>query len=207
MGNQPSSPSAPPPPPQAPAPPPIPPPCDMECQRNQELANLKTALDQASANKASDPDGYERARIAYFTLLKGQGWLQKEKKKIGDSEVAPLVKNYTDKYNGLKEEVKMQSMYVTMTDALTAQEGADQSTNAYLNKQLHSDKSQAMTLNRLNALGGQQTAWMPRIMEGIIAILGLMFLYTLFSKRNSILGMFSSAVPNVTVPTVLGGKW
>lgn len=201
MGNQPSAPQ---PTPQAPAPPPIPPPCDMECQRNQELANLKTALDQAAASKASDPDGYERARIAYFTLLKGQGWLQKEKKRIGDSEVAPLVKNYTDKYNALKEEVKMQSMYTTMTDALTAQEGADQSTNVYLNKQLHSEKSQAETLNRLNALGGQQTAWMPRIMEGVIAILGLILLYTLFSKRNSIMGMFSSAVPNATVQTMLG---
>ena len=206
MGNQPSAPSAPPPPP-TPQAPPIPPPCDMECQRNQELANLKTALDQAAANKASDPEGYERARIAYFTLLNGQGWLQKEKKRIGDSEVAPLVKNYTDKYNSLKEEVKMQSMYTTMTDALTAQEGADQSTNAYLNKQLHSEKSQAETLNRLTALGGQQTAWMPRIMEGIIAILGLILLYTLFSKRNSIMGMFSSAVPNETMSTVLGGRW
>ncbi len=207
MGNQPSAPSAPPPTQQAPAPPPIPPPYDMECQRNQELTNLKVALDQAAATKASDPEGYERARIAYFTLLKGQGWLQKEKKRIGDSEVAPLVKNYTDKYNALKEEVKMQSMYTTMTDAITAQEGADKSTNAYLNKQLHSEKAQAMTLNRLNALGGQQTAWMPRIMEALIAILGLMFLYTLFSKRNSILGMFSSAAPNATVPPVLGGRW
>jgi heme O synthase-like polyprenyltransferase len=54
-------------------------------------------------------------------------------------------------------------------------------------------------------LGGQQTAWMPRIMEGLIAILGLMFLYTLFSKRNSILGMVTPAVPNA-VQTVLGGR-
>jgi hypothetical protein len=62
-------------------------------------------------------------------------------------------------------------------------------------------------MNRLTQLGGQQTAWMPRIMEGLIAILGLMFLYSLFSKRNSIFGMFSSAVPNETVSTMLGGKW
>ena len=49
--------------------------CDLNCQKEKDLALLKTKLDDAEKTKDTDPDGYSKARIAYYTLLNGQGWL------------------------------------------------------------------------------------------------------------------------------------
>jgi hypothetical protein len=83
MGNQPSAPPSAPPSPS----PPLPPPCDPNCQKQKDLALLKVALDTATENQDQDPAGYEKARIAYYTLLNGQGWLNTEKQRIATEDV------------------------------------------------------------------------------------------------------------------------
>lgn len=203
MGNQPSTPS-----PQAPLPPqapPIPPPCDMECQRNNELASLKLALDEASKTKDIDPEKYEQARIGYFTLLKGQGWLQEEKKRIADKDIAPLIREFTRKYNSLKGEQKTQSIYVNLTNALEAQQTADESTQSYLKQQMEAEKTKARRLERLSQLGGSQSInWISTVVEGLIAFFGLLFVYLVFTKRNVFMNIVSSQ-QNESVSSMLGG--
>ena len=95
MGNQPSSPTPAPPSASPPSIPPLPPPCDLQCQKEKQLVLLKQNLD--AANKQSDPEGYEKARIAYFTLLNGPGWLAQEKQRIAKQEVEPTTLNDTQR--------------------------------------------------------------------------------------------------------------
>ncbi len=61
--------------------------------KSQQLEGLKTALDTAEANKASNPAAYEQARIAYYTLKDGQSWLSKEKERLARDHVAPVLKS------------------------------------------------------------------------------------------------------------------
>jgi hypothetical protein len=53
--------------------------CDVECQKQKKLKILQDAYMSASKKAGSDPQGYERAKIAYFTLRDGPTWLQQYK--------------------------------------------------------------------------------------------------------------------------------
>jgi hypothetical protein len=49
--------------------------CDVECQKQKKLKTLLSAYNDASQTAGSDPKGYERAKIAYFSLRDGPTWL------------------------------------------------------------------------------------------------------------------------------------
>lgn len=207
MGNQQSSPPPPPsPPPSPPPPPPPPPPCDLDCQKQKDLALLKSALDTATDNQDEDPEGYEQARIAYYTLLNGQGWLNTEKQRIATQEVQPVVSSYNTRYNALKGEKQSQSVFVNLADNLKAQENSDKENNAFLKKELTSEKDKADVLSRLNELtsGTPYTASSPSqyisiFVDLIIVFLIVVVVYLGYTKfllpKQSIL---SSVSPTVT---------
>ena len=198
MGNQPSSPPSAPAPPTSP--PPLPPPCDLNCQKQKNLALLKTAMDQAEANIEQDPDGYEKARIAYYTLLNGQGWLTTEKQRIAKQVAEPVIKQYQNSYDSLKGEKKSQDIFTNLSNMLSSQEEADQSTNLFLKKEMIADKDRADVLKRLNELNSGTpvsqpsptgfSAYMSIIVDVLIALLAIGVLYTGYTKLNIITQMF-----------------
>jgi hypothetical protein len=209
MGNQPSAPAPPappPPPPAPPAPPPLPPPCDIACQKQKNLDLLKKTLDET--DKETDPEGYEKARIAYNTLLYGQGWLQGEKQRIGKEEVLPVINNYRNTYESLKADKKSQSMFINLSNILTGQEQADSADNQFLQKELTKEKDRAEVLNRMSELNaGTPEAppqisgvytYIPIIIDIIIALLGIAVLYFGFTK-------FLYGNSNSTVQTSVAG--
>ena len=190
MGNQQSSP---PPSPTPPPPPPPPPPpiiiCDLDCQKQKQLALLKSALDTATDNQDQDPEGYEQARIAYYTLLNGQGWLNSEKQRIATQEVQPVVSSYNTKYNALKGEKQAQSIFINLANNLKAQESSDKESNAFLKKELISEKDKADVLSRLNELNfgtpytdSSSTQYISMFIDLIIVFLIVIALYLGYSK-------------------------
>jgi hypothetical protein len=203
MGNQPSSPSTPP----AQIVVPSMKPCDLECQKQKDLANLKAALDAATVNKDTDPEGYEKARIAYYTLLKGQGWLAGEKNRIARDEISQTITNYTTEYNSLKDQQKTQGVYSDMMKVLKLQEQDDSEDNKFLNKQINLIKDKAETLNRLSQLGATEdySSWLNTGIDALIVLLGLFLLYTLYSKMNSIKALVGFT-NNETVSAMSGGR-
>jgi hypothetical protein len=197
MGNQPSAP-APPSSPPPPAPPPLPPPCDPDCQKQKNLVLLKSALD--AIDETQDPEGYQKARIAYFTLLNGQGWLNTEKQRIATEEVQPVLNNYTTQYNSLKGEKQSQSVFTNLSNALIAQEAVDGSDNAFLKKEMAIEKDKADVLNRMNDLASgtpespQSGSYIPLIIDIIIGILIIGFMKidlikNMFGVSNSVTGI------------------
>ena len=71
----------------------------MDCQKQKQLDGLKVALDTATLNKDSDPIAYEKARVAYYTLLEGNTWLATEKDSIAKQDIEPVLTQYTNTYN------------------------------------------------------------------------------------------------------------
>lgn len=202
MGNQPSAPA----PSSAPSPPPPPPlpMCDLNCQKQKDLALLKSALDTATENQAQDPAGYEKARIAYYTLLNGQGWLNTEKQRIATHDVQPVLNNYNNQYNALKGEKQSQSVFTNLSNALKAQEGADTADNAFLKKQLGNERDKADVMNRMNDLATgtpenpQSGSYIPLIVDIVIGILLIGVLFLGFTKIDSIKNMFGVSSTSVT---------
>jgi hypothetical protein len=204
MGNQPSVPTPQAPPQQAP---PLPPVCDADCQRQKLLSGLKTTLDQKEQTRDQDPEGYEQARIAYYTALNGDGWLAQEKSKIAKNEISPKITSYTTQYEDLKKQQSSQKVFVNLMNALKTQEVSDEQDLDYLKKQLQSEKDKASVLNRLSVLGVPSTQetptnYMPILLDVVLAVLGLVVLYLLYKKFDVIKGYFGYSSMNVPV----GGK-
>jgi len=180
MGNQPS---APPPPQATPSQvsiPPLPPPCDLECQKDKQLALLKTALD--NTDPITDPPGYEKARIAYYTLLNGQSWLNTEKSRIASEEVQPVLKDFSAKYDALKGDQKSQKMFSKMASSLKAQEAADKSSNDFLKKQMMLEQDKANVSDRLNELNSSGNSYIPVAIDIVILVLGISVCYSIYKK-------------------------
>jgi hypothetical protein len=200
MGNQPSTPQAPPPQPM-----PMPPVCDAECQRQKLLSGLKTTLDQKEQTKDQDPESYEQARIAYYTALYGDSWLMSEKQRIAQDEISPKITSYSTQYEDLKKQQSSQQVFVNLMNALQTQEASDEADLDYLKQQFQQEKDKADVLNRLSQLGTQpveSTNYTPIILDVVLAILGLVVLYLLYSKFDVIKGYLGMSSPSM----VVGGK-
>ena len=200
MGNQPSSPQAPAPPPEIPVNiPPLPPSCDLECQKQKQLVTLKQAMDSAHGT-----DGYEKARIAYFTLLNGPGWLAQEKGRIAKEDVEPVLSSYTQQYNALRGEQQSQSIFKNLASVLKSQEGADEESNRFLKQQLTAEKDKATTQDRINQLNAgtpysppQLSRYVSWAIDIVIAILGLFVAYKVYTRFFGQITM-STDVPVLT---------
>jgi tetrahydromethanopterin S-methyltransferase subunit F len=158
---------------------------------------LKAAFDKAALTKDEDPEGYRKARIAYFTLLNGQGWLQGEKQRIAEKDVAPVLKEYTATYNSLKGEQQSQSMFAKLANMFTSQPND----NMYADKL----KTKADVLNRMNELNAGTPVTQPTpssgylgiIIDGIIALLLVIVLYLAYKRFGSSGSTSSPAVADI----------
>jgi hypothetical protein len=165
-------------------PPPLEPPCDLECEKKKKLALLKQAFDKAATKREEDPSGYNKARIAYYTLLHGQGWLNTEKQRIAKENVQPNVTDFNNIYNSLKQEKTSQSIFANLADQF------NQDDSPTLDKQLTADKDKSRVLDRLNELNsGSPTYystnnWISYLIDGIIVVLGIVIVYLIYTKYS-----------------------
>ena len=60
--------------------------------------NAFKALQQAEDARDQAPEAYQMARTAYYTLTKGSGWIDEEKKRIAAAEVDPELARYRTNY-------------------------------------------------------------------------------------------------------------
>ena len=190
MGNVPTTPL----PANTPAPQvPIAPFCDAECQKQKNIQNLKVALDQAELNQITDPEGYEQARINYYTALNGQGWLASEKERIAKDEVGPTILDYTNKYTDLVNEKNSQSAYIDVASALKSQEANDSADIKLLKKEYQEQQDKADVMNRMAQLQSPAPVssssfldkYLAIILDIVIAILGLIVVVQLYVKGSS----------------------
>jgi hypothetical protein len=150
-------------------------------------------------------EAYEQARIAYYTLLNGQGWLNTEKQRIATEVVEPVLKQYKTNFDALKGEKKSQTLFMNVSNALKSQEQADESTNAFLKKEMVSEKDKADVLNRLNELNAgtpvsqpTTTSYIPILVDLLIALLAIGVLYFGYTKLDVIKQRFgSTSVPSI----------
>ena len=195
MGNKPSSPPPPPTPVTAPrivqAPPriesapvqaaaPVIPVCDAACQREKKLQGLKLALDAATANKVSNPQEYQKARTAYYVELEGQGWLDKERERIGQEEVGPEVTKITDKYKSLLDQQTNQGTFLGLLDVLKSEEEQNKEDLKYIYDQTAQTADKQTLYNRTAELGqvkyNTMNDYFPLIYKVLIGILSLIII-------------------------------
>jgi hypothetical protein len=168
------------------------------------LDGLKLTLDQKEETQDTDPEGYEQARIAYYTVLNGQGWLTEEQNRIAKDEIEPVISTYTTQYNSLNSQVKTNKVFTNLASSLQAEQKEDDEDLRFLKKQFQKEKDQSDVLNRLTQLTGTttQTNYLPILADIGIVLLTLFVLFMVYSKFSTIQGYFISQPTSVPI----GGK-
>ena len=159
--------------------------CDAECMKGKTLAGLKAKMDSSKS-----PEDREQARLAYFTTLNGQGWLQKEKERIAKLEVEPMLADYRTKFDALKQQQKTQSMFVTLMNQ-------NMSDSHFVDEKLKKQESNTGALVRLNELTPAEAyfTFFPLLLDILLVVLGLVFVYLAYSKVRKFMGSSAVAEP------------
>jgi hypothetical protein len=152
--------------------------CNAACQKEKRLAQLKTLM-----TSGPTPEAKEQARIQYFTLKDGQGWLRQEKEKIARSEIMPTIMNLETSYNRLKTTLSQHDSALQSASQAKQEEVGDEEETRFIQKQI----AEANVLDRLFRLGAPTPSstptvmsWLSYLLDGIIALLGLYIVYLIF---------------------------
>jgi hypothetical protein len=153
-------------------------------------------MEMAEKNKDQNPVAYSEARTNYYTLLKGQGWLVAEKQGIAQTEVEPVLGRYAQAYKSLENKNKSQSQFAHLAAAVKSHE----QDNSLLSKEVQKVHDKTDVLKRKTELSSS-TTYLPWILDGLIACLGLIIVYMLYRR-------FTYVPPTVMeqVGQVLGGR-
>jgi len=93
---------------------------DSSIDKNTATETAFAAL-QTAENARGTPAGeaaYETARIAYYTLTKGDSWLTEEQARIANTEAQPVVDGLVSQYNGIKEKRTQQRSTIEVINGL-----------------------------------------------------------------------------------------
>jgi hypothetical protein len=141
-------------------------------------ARQKDLEDARQAMKNATPEAYPQARIHYYTLKEGQGWLRTEKERLAAAEVDPILKDLDSKYD----------------KKVPSTEKKEDSESRYLHRRLLEEKDKVGVALRNVELGSSnvtQTSILPYILDMLIAFVGVGCVYLLLSgKASRIMGIF-----------------
>jgi hypothetical protein len=69
--------------------------------KQDQAAEAFGRLQDAEEVRDEAPDAYEKARVDYYTLTKGETWIEDEKKRVANTEAVPLMNKYLSSYSDL----------------------------------------------------------------------------------------------------------
>jgi hypothetical protein len=80
--------------------------------RQEQVSTAFQKLQDAENVRDQSPDAYETARIAYYTLTKGETWINDEKQRVANTEAVPLMNKYLSSYSDLINRTEQQKQTI-----------------------------------------------------------------------------------------------
>lgn len=74
----------------------------------RQIEDAFKALQDAENARDKSPEAYQAARIRYYTLTKGERWLDEERQRIAQSELGPKLANYMSTFNTYNTQLNQQ---------------------------------------------------------------------------------------------------
>ena len=159
--------------------------CDIQCQRNKKLDSLHEIFHEATLRKGIDPEAYEQARINYYTVKDGQGWLAKEKERIANETVEPILDSYKSRFGLIQKSIdKQNAKQQAMKDVENSQVG-DEDDVRFIHSMLKRERDKAGVHKRLLELNPDSTetySWLPIFLDVLIGLLVLFVAYRLWTR-------------------------
>lgn len=75
---------------------------DANINRNTKITAAFNTLQAAENARDTAPDAYQAARVAYYTLIKGDTWLNDEKTRVANIEAQPVINSILEKYKSIE---------------------------------------------------------------------------------------------------------
>lgn len=149
----------------------------------QKLQDAENARDEA-------PDSFEQARIAYYTLLKGDTWIEEESKRVAGAEVNPVVQGYQEKLQSIQTQSDTQKRTIDVIQGvkdrvLSLKDDMKYSVSAF-QKQIDGLKNQ-IQVERHKTIDTEDTIW-TLITAGlnlILVFILLALIVTIYRKLNA----------------------
>lgn len=167
-------------------------------QAKQQADAFKALQDAENARDAA-PEAYQAARTRYYTLTKGSGWLDTERKRLLDAEVLPTVASYIQSINDITERKTQQDTTLgvvgTVKSKLISMKDDFRTTTTALSKQVDALRSQVEMDRRLATTQVRQTYdWALNLLLIALSLIVIVILVRKLMAKTS-------GTPKTPVPT------
>lgn len=164
-------------------------------------------LQKAENVRDQSPSAYQSARTAYYTLVKGEGWINEERERVSKAEVAPEVQKYRDAVNAVNVRTQEQQKTIDVVNGikdkvLSLKDDFQYSVNTF-GDQLEKVKIQLNMENRSREKERDNTwAWVDLILNVLLVAVLLYAVYTVARRYF----LHRPVVPTTTIriPTYTG---
>jgi hypothetical protein len=171
--------------------------CDVQCHRDKELKRLSSDVLRIIPNREKDPEAYEKARTAYYTVKEGQGWVAAENEKKANEAVQPILDSYQAKFDKMKEDmIYADAAAQAKQDALNNQVG-DEDEVRFIHREIMKERDEASVYQRLQELAGIPVdvyAWLPSFLDLVLGVTILVLVFQIFiqGKLSNIKNYFTN---------------
>lgn len=157
---------------------------DEKISRNDKLNTAFRSMQDAENARDIAPDAYQTARVAYYTLLKGDTWINEEKNRVANAEAQPVINNLLDKYKSLqytrsRQQAVIDSMNNVKQSVLGVKDDLDFSVSNFqrhledIKNQINKDKrDQDIQL-------AKATSWIEVLLNWLIVLASLIAIFFL----------------------------
>lgn len=147
-------------------------------EQSKLLQDLFKDLQAKENIRDQAPEAYQKARTDYYMLLKGDAWLEEEKKRIAESEADPKANQYKTTNDLVTERINQQQQTYDIIkgvkDKMLSMKDDFQYTTSTFNKQIEELKSQINIERQKHNEEKQVTfSWLNTILNILIILVAI----------------------------------
>jgi hypothetical protein len=156
-------------------------------EKDRRIADAFRQLQAADSVRDESPQAYQEARRRYYTLVKGDGWIEEEKNRIMTAEVAPKITQYLSSYEDMNTRISQQQQTLDVVNnvkdkVITMKDEFEFATNTF-SKQIDALKNQ-INIEKKERQKDNKT-WIELIFNILIVIAGIVAVVLLARKMMS----------------------
>jgi len=161
-------------------------------------------LQDAENARDTAPDAYQNARVAYYTLVKGDTWVNEEKNRIANTEAQPVINDLIGKYQTIKyrrsqQQAVIDSMNNVKESVISVKDDLGFSVSNFkrqiedIKNQINKDKRE-QSVELIKA-----TTWIEVLLNWLIALASLIAIFFLvrYLSRRSPTALGSQATSSI----------
>lgn len=158
-----------------------------QIERDEQIKNAFTQLQTAENVRDQSPQAYQEARNRYYTLTKGDGWINEESQRLANAEVMPRIKRYWQARDDLTARLNQQQQTIDVVNSvkdkvLSMRDDFAYTTNTFA-KQIADLKNQINIEKKKTEEEKIQTiSWVDMSLNVLITILVVALLFVVIRK-------------------------